>query len=202
MKPPTANKRTARILPFVIIGLLLIVVVAIYTLGQKQSAELPEVGSEPEQAVLDIVERYVQAKENRVGADQKTATDWLNTVKPIVTKTMFERLKPSGKIITSSIPFNYTYAHQKKYIVKTELDKCIWGGEGFKPSKDENGGIRGVVVCSLIDKTVSSETGSEVPASNIEFGWPYNGKQQSPVIELTLRNGQWLINADETGNAS
>ena len=156
----------------------------------------PKPGGRPEKAVLDIVQTYVQAREDAIGADMASPTTWLDSIKPIVTSAWLNTLQPSENASTGNVPFDFVTAHQNSYVVKASLSNCSWDSILQKPSGD-----RGLVVCNLNDKTINRTTGAEINASNLPFGWSFTGKQTPVQISVVKQNDKWLVDGDSTGQA-
>ncbi len=193
----TPDRNRARNIILLII--ILIVAATAYLLFSNRGSKLPKPNTQPTLDVQNIVNTYLQAKEDRVGADRTTTTSWLNDIKPVVTSGLLDSLQPKGTSPTSNVPYNYTYAHNNDYIVRVSISNCKWSSEGLKPTSS-NGVDHGVIICKLVDETVNRTSQQAIPPSSLQFGWPYSGQQQSPVLGLVKQNGHWLIEGDATGN--
>jgi len=173
---------------------ILVLVVAIGILTKRNNAPAPKAYSTPSQAVLSVIDKYLQARENSIGVDQSSPSSWLSTIKPLVTQEWFMHLQPAQNPSTSSIPYDYTYAHQNGYIIRATTSNCYWQGVYGKPTS-----ANGTILCSLTDKAIDQKTGKEVPASSLEFGWVHTGQQPPPILVLIKQGSGWLISEDDTG---
>jgi hypothetical protein len=180
----------------ILIAAVLLVVVAVIVLATYHKNSAPQGGKTPSKDALNAVQVYIQAQENSVGADQASPTSWINKVKSVTTASWFSKLQPVADPTTGTIPYNYTFAHQKNYVVKANLSGCVWDNILLKPSA-----TRGIVNCSLQDETINKGSGTSIPASDLPFGWVAVGKQASPRLVLLNQNGKWLIDGDLTGQA-
>lgn len=189
-----SNMPRKRLVAFVIV--LVIVIFAILLglmLGARQS-NAPEAYSKPSDEVMAVVTKYIQSREDSIGADQSSPTSWLKDVKAITTASWFASLQPVSNPSTGGVPYSYTYAHQKSYVVKANLNTCYWEGLSGGPTK--NGGT---VLCALSDTTIDMDSGKVIPASSLQIGWTRTGKQLAPRLELVMQNHQWLVNGDSSG---
>jgi hypothetical protein len=154
----------------------------------------PEPDSDVPAEVLAAISTYEQAKENSVGADQPSPTSWLEKIKPVTTKVFWNSLQPVPSAATGGAPYDYTYAHQNNLVVKARVSGCYWSSVYSKPTASN-----GVVICSLGDTTLDHNTGREVPASSLQYGWTRTGKQMPSKLLLEKQAGKWLIGGDSTG---
>ncbi len=173
-------------------ALLMLGVVGLLILSNRG----PKPGGRPEKAVLDVVQTYVQAREDAVGADMGSPTSWIDRVKPIVTSAWYDTLKPPEVAPTGNVPFDFVTAHQNSYVVKASLTNCSWDSILQKPSSD-----MGLVVCNLKDKTINRTTGAEISAGSLPFGWSFTGSQTPVQINMIKQGSKWLVGGDSTGQA-
>lgn len=182
-----------------LILLVVIIVIGLTLLSLHSSHGSSQVGSPkayaaPSQQALSTIKQYLQAREDSVGADQSSPTAWLSKIKPFVTGPWLARLQPNRNSSTSSVPFDYIYAHQNGFIVHTSVTGCYWQGLHAQPTA-----ASGDVLCSLSDETINKTTGAVVPASSLQIGWTRTGQQPAPNLSLVYQSGHWLINSDDTG---
>ncbi len=165
------------------------------TKTQSSSPSSPKLPNpHPPQEVLAVVNAYIQARENAVGADQTTPTAWIAKVQQITTTSWFTELQPKGDSSTAGGLADYYLAHRNGYIVKTRLSQCIWDFKIALPTANN-----GVVYCELNDTTVSQATGAVISASSLPFGWSHTGRQIPLTLKLVKQNHSWLVNEDISG---
>lgn len=148
----------------------------------------------PQKEVTAVVQKYVQARENRVGDNHHRPTDWLLEVQTITTPGWFATLQPSSKNPTGNASAEYYTAHDNHYVVKARVSGCMWDVEDKKPTATS-----GDVYCDLTDTTYSSVSDQEVPSGQLPFGWTHFGPQTPVVLEMVKQDGKWLVNEDATG---
>jgi hypothetical protein len=183
--------RRTRLITGLIIALALIIFLAIYSHSNNQTP-LKSGKTLPDE-VLNVAKQYIQAREDSMGADQSSPTSWVNSVKGVLSEDWFNKLQPPASSTTGSTPYNFTFAHQNGYVIKSNLSHCGVNDILFKPT-DSNA----VVACSLEDQTVKQSTGVAIAAADLPLGWSYVGKQTPPQILLVKQNGKWLIDGDAT----
>jgi hypothetical protein len=176
------------------LGLLLLIIVVVVIGARKNAA--PQGGKAPSAEVLAVVQKYIQAQEDSVGADQSSPTSWIDGLKSITTTAWFAKLQPVDNPSTGTTPYNFTLAHQNNYTVKANLSGCAWDNITLKPTAD-----KGLVNCSLSDETIQRTTGKSIPAADLPFGWTAVGPQDSPRLVLVKQAGKWLVNGDLSGQA-
>jgi hypothetical protein len=172
---------------------LVVLVVASLISFNRRGA--PEAGGALSKDTLAVVSQYVQAQQDSVGADQNSPDAWFDKVRPITTPAWFAKLHPQTTSPTGSTPYNYFYAHQKNYVIKTKISNCVWDSIN-KPT--DSGGL---VDCSLNDETIDRNSGKPIPATDLPFSWTAVGNQASPRLLLVNQSGAWLVNGDLTGQA-
>jgi hypothetical protein len=191
---PNRNQRIL-IIAFVLIGLAIIISFALY--ANRSSKQKPATGPttfdiNPPQDVTSVIGKYLQARENSVGADQTSPSAWLGSVKPITTSAWFAQLQPSSGVSTTSTVSNeYRVAHESGYVVKAAISNCTWVTNSPEPIKDS-----GVVRCELADTTLAQATGNPIQPKDLPFGWAHNGPQPAAVLKVIKQNGNWLIDGE------
>jgi len=174
------------------IVLLMVVVISVVSFSRRGG---PEAGGMLPGDALAVARQYVQAQQDSIGADQNTPTSWFDKVRPITTAAWFTKLHPQAASPTGSAPYNYFFAHQKNYVVKSEISNCVWDSIN-KPTS-----IGGLVDCSLSDKTIDRSSGKSITAMDLPFSWTAVGKQAPPRLLLVKQDGSWLVDGDLTGQA-
>jgi hypothetical protein len=179
------NRRKLYIPLSLVFILIILLIYLFFHFSQK-----PKPGGAVSSDIIAIAQKYLSAEEDSVGADQSTPNSWLNQVRSITTSSWFSQIQPATTS-TSSVSAQYYIAHNKKYVVKTELSNCIWVSAPTRAAPDS-----GTVFCSLSDKTIDQQTGAEISGSSLPFGWTYSGPQAQHNLYFLKQNGHWLINND------
>src|SRR3954451_20270463 len=91
-----------------VLFLLMLVVLFMHSAG-------PKADSRPSAEVVAVITKYIQARENSVGADQTSPDAWISAVKPVVTPSWLGKITPEANPQTGSTPYDYTVAHQKNW---------------------------------------------------------------------------------------
>lgn len=150
----------------------------------------------PSSEIVELVTKYLQARENSVGSNQSSPTSWIDEVKPLVTSNWLGALHPKSDTTTGNANAEYTIAHENNYTVKATVSDCIWDIEQAEPTASD-----GVIYCDVTDSTVLHTSGNTTAAENLPFGWSRNGPQNPATIKVVKLNGKWLISYDNTGEA-
>ncbi len=145
---------------------------------------------------LDTATRYLQAREDAIGAGQPSLDTWLTAVQSLTTSTWFSQLRATSKTSTPEQAKDYSTTHTKKYIIKAVISDCFWNEEAMKSTPSE-----GIATCKLTDSTVNQATGIEIPADQLTSGWSHNGQQLPPNLHLIKQANSWLVSDDQTGQA-
>lgn len=185
-----------------VVGLLIVVVVGFFIVPRHRSSpkkttktfveptsNLPS--ADPPQEVIAVVSKYIQARENGVGADQTSPTAWLAIVQPITTAAWFAKLQPPQDSASGSASGEYNIAHNNSYVIKANLTKCIWNFKLVVPTSDN-----GAVTCDVSDVVVDKNTGQPIPNDSLPFGWSRIGQQNPITLKLVKQSGIWLVDED------
>jgi hypothetical protein len=181
-------------LALILLIILVVVVLLISFSSHRKKNSNPVLSSTLSSEALSVVTKYLQARENSVGADQSTPNSWLIAVQPITTTSWFSQLQPNPNPSTSNTSNDYRQAHQYNYSIKVYLSGCTWSNNLASQTATQ-----GAVACRLSDTTIDRATNTTVPALSLPFGWTHNGQQVPPKLDLIKQNGQWFINGDSTG---
>lgn len=175
------------------VGLFIVLLVVSLERGKSNTGKTSNNigGTKPSQDVINVVTQYVQSREDSVGVDQASPDSWLSSVKPITTSNWYTHLQPVQNSSTGTVPNDYRFAHNFKYIVKATVYNCVWGGY-TKPTDTS-----GTVFCSLTDNVYSSTNGSQILPASLPFGWTHSGEQSPVYIKVILQGGSWLVDGDE-----
>lgn len=166
----------------------LIVVVGVAVIGYLVYQHVTDPFPKPPQEVVDLATSYIKARESQVGADQASATSWLEVAKPLVTAEWLATLK--GQVP----PPDYATAQDKGYVVSAKVTDCVWNKELAKPTSSS-----GSVFCTVTDRTLDKASSTEVNAANLPKGWTHNGAQTPAILTVVKQGGKWLVNGDVTG---
>ncbi|HVS58458.1 MAG TPA: hypothetical protein VHD60_01835 [Candidatus Saccharimonadales bacterium] len=192
--PPEAPLRRNRL---IVIGVVLVFFVALLFLVFYRShpSSSQNIAAAPPQPAISVVEAYVQAREDQVGADQPSPTSWLAIIKPLTTSSWFTQLQPPSQS-AGGAGADYFTAHTQGYVVKASLSNCVWN-TNVTPTTTQ-----GVISCALSDSVIQQSTGQAVPASSLPFGWTRNDRQLPVTIKVVNQSGKWLVDSDLSGQAS
>src|SRR5579859_237023 len=108
--------------------------------------------TKPLSEAIDVSTKFIQARENAVGADQPTPSSWLTNIKSLVTDSLFSTLQPAGST-TSNTSADFYTSHSNGYLVKANLTDCSW----IVNTSDTASGI---ISCALNDSTIDQKTGA------------------------------------------
>lgn len=197
---PPSPKRALSNRKLAVISIIILLSIALVLLSTHHGAKPKTTAkavttAQPPASALNVVSKYLQAREDAAGADQTSPTSWLAAVQPISTKSWFTQLQPTGSSSASSVPYTFTLAHQNGYTVKASAQNCIWTRDAAQPTT-----VSGTVSCSLYDVTYVD--GLVVGAASLPFGWPYNGQQPPAVLKVVKQGTSWLVDGDLTGTGS
>lgn len=146
-------------------------------------------------SALLVATKYLQAREDAVGADQATPVSWISTVKPITTGVWYKSLQTNANTLASSTLPDYDTAHADNYVVKVSINSCVIDNSIAKPTKDDE-----YLFCALKDTTINKATGAVIPNSALSpSDWTKFGYQSPPTLQMVKQNGQWLVASDNTG---
>lgn len=143
---------------------------------------------QPPDRAVQVVSNYLQARENSVGADQKTPNDWLETARSLTTPNWFAKIQPKSNVQAGGVPQDYRTAHQKGYVVLAQVTNCTWDDKDIKADA-----TAGTMHCELSDSTLNQSDRIPVDKNQLPFGWSRNGPQQAPGFLVTKQSGTWLI---------
>ncbi len=185
------NRLYLYLVSLVVLAIIGMLIIKTLHHSNSQKTQLSNINVKPAQDAINVVTKYLQAREDSVGADQASPTSWLGRVKSITTSSWYSQLQPSGSTQTSSVSSEYQVAHSKGYIVKASASNCFWSLEAMTPTANE-----GVMYCGLVDATVQRSTGNKLPAATLPFGWSRSGTQPAATLHVIKQNGNWLVDDD------
>ncbi len=138
-----------------------------------------------------VATRYLAARENAISYHHHSARDWLAEVWPVMTPIGWQRLSAS---LGDSGGFPAATARQRQWLVRVTVVCRHNSDAGVATSTQAR------LLCAVSDRTIDA-TGVLVRASDLPGIWPYNGPQPPALLEMRKLDGQWLVDADETGKA-
>jgi len=154
-------------------------------------------------AIISVVTKYIDERDDAAGADQATFTSWLNAVKPIATKIWFNNLETTANSLNETIQSDYTTAHIYDLVVKAKISSCV-----IDLTRSKHLATNEAIGCPVIDSVVNQKNGATLSAKALlAYNWffqtqvPY-GKPTLAQLEMSRVNGQWLVSADTTGKGN
>ncbi len=145
----------------------------------------------PPQMVADA-QSFLAQRENAIGFNQPSATAWVTAVQPLMTPAGWAALSKSTADGNPGIA--YTTAHQQQLTVKATATCAVDRDPGPPTATFTE------LSCSVTDQTLQAN-GQPLPVDQIPQPWPYQGPQVPARLAMGNVNGQWLVDADQTGLA-
>jgi hypothetical protein len=142
---------------------------------------------------MQAIRSYLSVRENAESVQYASHPAWRRAMAKVTTvsgaKQSVERYEPAETSNAQNV------AQQGNYVVKILLGGCTTNPAFHNTSSTI------AAQCDLTDLVVT-KAGAVVPTEQIDPSWPYSGTQTSPLLVLQKTRGQWLVDADYTGQAS
>lgn len=165
------------------------------TSSAPSSAVTPPSMSKVTGDVTTVARKYVEVRENAQSYYQKTPRSWLSQMKPLVSATLYAKMKRDASGAQNGNLGNvWATAHARKLTVHV-VSKCQVNNQG-----GPNTASRKFLTCTVNDKPADKD-GKVLPLTQIPPNWPYAGAQAAAQLDMRKEKGRWVVNADYTGQA-
>lgn len=157
--------------------------------ADSEGEDLGEISKEQ----LAAVTAYLDVRENAETIRYPKVEDWEKDLKGVTTTAGYESamewFAPNRMSAARSI------ATTEGYAVKAQPSGCYPNSN--YPATDTSIGLQ----CNLMDLVVD-KNGDPIPTTEIDQTYPYFGQQDGPMLVLVKDGDKWLVDADNTYDAS
>ena len=153
---------------------------------------VPTMGEAPSETI-SVAERYLDARENALAWNHDKPSSWLKEVKPIMTTDGYQKLS-EGYSDEGNPGYAWSLSHREGLAVKVATDCAV-------PSAAGSTKTQVTLQCGVTDQVVD-KSGKPIPLTKIPDAWTHVGPQPPAVLSLVAKDGEWLINADLTGQVN